>query len=66
MVDAVDELADSVVSEESVRCSGVSSDCGGGVGGGDILERLELTAESVSLSSSAEMSRPIVDFLSST
>ena len=54
MVEAVEELPDAVVSDESVRCRGLSSAGGGGVAGGDMLERLELTAESVSLSSSAE------------
>lgn len=53
-VDAVDEAADTVVSEDRVRRKGDSRGGGGGVGGGDMLERLELTAESLSLSSSVE------------
>lgn len=53
-VEAVEEAADSVVSEDKVRCKGDSRGGGGGVGGGEMLERLELTAESLSLSSSAE------------
>lgn len=53
-VDAVDEAADTVVSEDRVRCRGDSNAGGGGVGGGEMLERLELTAESLSLSSSME------------
>lgn len=56
-VDAVEEAADTVVSEDKVRCKGDNRAGGGGVGGGDMLERLELTAESLSLSSSTE-SRP--------
>jgi hypothetical protein len=53
-VEAVDEAADTVVSEERVRCRGDSNGAGGGVGGGEMLDRLELTAESLSLSSSTE------------
>jgi hypothetical protein len=48
----VDEVAETVVSEDKVRCRGDSRGRGGGVGGGEMLERLELTAESLSLSSS--------------
>lgn len=48
----VEEAAETVVSEDKVRCRGDSSGGGGGVGGGEMLERLELTAESLSLSSS--------------
>jgi hypothetical protein len=53
-VEAVDEAADTVVSEDRVRWRGDSKGGGGGVGGGEMLERLELTAESLSLSSSTE------------
>jgi hypothetical protein len=57
-VEAVDEAADMVVSEERVRCRVDSNGAGGGVGGGEMLDRLELTAESLSLSSSMEW-RPV-------
>jgi hypothetical protein len=50
----VEEAADTVVSEDRVRRRGDSRGGGGGVGGGEMLERLELTAESLSLSSSME------------
>jgi hypothetical protein len=53
-VEAVEEAADTVVSEDKVRCKGDNRGGGGGVGGGEMLERLELTAESLSLSSSTE------------
>lgn len=53
-VEAVEEAADTVVSEDKVRCKGDNKGGGGGVGGGEMLERLELTAESLSLSSSTE------------
>jgi len=53
-VEAVEEAADTVVSEDKVRCKGDKRGGGGGVGGGEMLERLELTAESLSLSSSTE------------
>lgn len=52
-MEVVDEAAETVVSEDSVRRRGDSRGGGGGVGGGEMLERLELTAESLSLSSSA-------------
>lgn len=48
----VEEAAETVVSEDKVRRRGDSRGGGGGVGGGEMLERLELTAESLSLSSS--------------
>ena len=53
-VEAVEEAADTVVSEDKVRCKGDNRGGGGGVGGGEMLERLELTAESLSLSSSTD------------
>jgi hypothetical protein len=53
-VEAVEEAADTVVSEDKVRCKADNKGGGGGVGGGEMLERLELTAESLSLSSSTE------------
>jgi hypothetical protein len=53
-VEAVEEAADTVVSEDKVRCKGDNRGGGGGVEGGEMLDRLELTAESLSLSSSTE------------